>query len=507
MSAGCSPAGADEARSADGEGQLSRRAFLHHAATLAAGAWAARCRDGAAPAKAPASVEILVIGAGLAGLAAARELERSGHDVLVLEARGRPGGRVLTLREPFDDGLYAEAGAVFVPAHHHHTITAAREHGVALVPAFDRRRAARQWFHVAGRLVRADAKGQVPWPLPLPPAEQGMSPGALQERYLGRLIQRLGDPAHPSWPGEAALAYDAVSLADLLRREGASENAIAIARLGYLDEWGDGIDHVSALGMLRDLAINGRGHDAFSVQGGTDRLPRAMAAKLAGRIRYGAAVTAIHRGRRGVEVEYMEGGVPRTARARRLVCAIPFPALRTVRTSPPWTAGKQAAIHGLPSTSVTRVYLQVGRRFWDEDAPASSPTDLPIMLAAEASRGQPGGRAILEAFITGARAREVERMAPADRVSFAAGHMERIYPGLKRHLERGASYGWDGDPWSRGDYAWFRPGQVRRFLPHLAVPEGRVHFAGDHTSTSPGWMNGALESAFRAADEIRAVGE
>ncbi|HEY0035964.1 MAG TPA: FAD-dependent oxidoreductase, partial [Longimicrobium sp.] len=210
--------------------------------------------------------------------------------------------------------------------------------------------------------------------------------------------------------------------------------------------------------------------------------------------------------RRGVEVEYVERGTPRTVRARRLVCAIPFPTLRSVRVSPPWSAGKQAAIHGLPSTSVTRVYLQVSRRFWDEEAPASTPTDLPIMLAAEASRGQPGGRAILEAFITGVRAREVERMAPADRVSFAVGHMERIYPGLRRHLERGASYAWDGDPWSRGDYAWFRPGQMRRFLPHLAAPEGRVHFAGDHTSTSPGWMNGALESGLRAADEAEKIG-
>jgi monoamine oxidase len=227
-----------------------------------------------------------------------------------------------------------------------------------------------------------------------------------------------------------------------------------------------------------------------------------MAARLEGRLRYGAAVTAIHRRRSGVEVEYVERGTPRSVRARRVVCAIPFPTLRSVRASPPWTAGKQAAIRGLPATSVTRVSLQVGRRFWDEHAPASTPTDLPIMLAAEASRGQPGGRAILEAFITGARAREVERMAPADRVSFAAGHMERIHPGLRRHLERGASYAWDGDPWSRGDYAWFRPGQMRRFLPHLAAPEGRVHFAGDHTSTSPGWMNGALESGLRAADEV-----
>ncbi|HZG42388.1 MAG TPA: FAD-dependent oxidoreductase, partial [Longimicrobium sp.] len=96
MSAGFSPAAPDVARAADAGARLSRRAFLHRAAAIAAGAWAAGCRDGAAPATAPGSVEILVVGAGLAGLAAALELERSGHEVLVLEARDRPGGRVLT---------------------------------------------------------------------------------------------------------------------------------------------------------------------------------------------------------------------------------------------------------------------------------------------------------------------------------------------------------------------------------------------------------------------------
>jgi monoamine oxidase len=317
------------------------------------------------------------------------------------------------------------------------------------------------------------------------------------------VIQRLGDPAHPSWPGEEALAYDRLTLAEALRHRGASSNAIALMRLGYLDEWGDGTDHVSALSMLRDLAVNARGDNVFAVPGGTDRLPRAMAGRLDRQIRYGAAVTRIEQRRRGVELEYVQGGATRTVKARRVICAVPFPALRRIRVSPPWSAGKQAAIDDLPATSVTRVYLQVARRFWDPDAPASTPTDLPIMLAAEASRGQPGRRAILEAFITGARAREVARMAPADRVAFAAMHMERIYPGLRRHLERGASYAWDADPWSRGDYAWFRPGQMRRFLPHLATPEGRVHFAGDHASTSPGWMNGALESGLRAAAEVR----
>lgn len=464
MNAGCSPPGAEPAAGNDGGAGIGRRAFLHRAAAIAAGAWAAGCREEPGARPTDRTVEVVVAGAGLAGLAAAQELERSGHEVLVLEARQRPGGRVLTLREPFTGGLHAEAGAVFIPEHHHRSLTAAREHGVALDPAFDRRRGAGQRFHVAGRL-----------------------------------------PASPSWPGDAALEHDRVSFARLVRGQGASAAAVELMRLGYLDEWGDGVHQVSGLFLLRDLAVNARDGEAFVVRGGTDRLPIAMAARLQGRIRYGAAVTGIERGRRRVTVSYVQNGTARTVRARRMVCALPFPVLRGLHVSPPWSPGKQAVVEHLPATSVTRVYLQVARRFWDEGAPASTPTDLPVMLAAEASRGQPGDGAILEAFITGPNARAVARMPAADRIAFAARHLERIYPGLRRHLERGASYAWDADPWSQGDYAWFRPGQMRRFLPHLATPEGRVHFAGDHTSASPGWMNGALISGYRAAAEVAAA--
>ena len=80
-----------------------------------------------------------------------------------------------------------------------------------------------------------------------------------------------------------------------------------------------------------------------------------------------------------------------------------------------------------------------------------------------------------------------------------------MHPGLERHVEHGASVFWDADPWARGDYAWFAPGEMRAFLPHLARAEGRIHFAGDHTSLWPGWMQGALASGRRAADEVHAA--
>ncbi|HEU4560185.1 MAG TPA: FAD-dependent oxidoreductase, partial [Longimicrobium sp.] len=129
----------------------------------------------------------------------------------------------------------------------------------------------------------------------------------------------------------------------------------------------------------------------------------------------------------------------------------------------------------------------------------------PIMHAVDATHGQPGRRGILEAFITGPNARRVAAMDAEARVRFALAQAARVHPGAARAFEHGASVCWDADPWALGDYAWFAPGEMRAFLPYLATPEGRIHFAGDHTSAWPGWMQGALASGIRAADEVHAA--
>jgi monoamine oxidase len=85
--------------------------------------------------------------------------------------------------------------------------------------------------------------------------------------------------------------------------------------------------------------------------------------------------------------------------------------------------------------------------------------------------------------------------------------MAKVYPSIREQYEGGASKWWDEDEWARGAYAWFEPGQMMTLMPHIARPEGRVHFAGDQASSSPRWMEGALESAERVRREIEdAVG-
>ena len=93
-------------------------------------------------------------------------------------------------------------------------------------------------------------------------------------------------------------------------------------------------------------------------------------------------------------------------------------------------------------------------------------------------------------------------MSADERFNFTVSQVELVHPAIREYLEGGSSVCWDNEQWSRGAYAWFRPGEMYSWLPHIASPEGRIHFAGDHTSPSPGWMNGALQSGNRAAREV-----
>jgi monoamine oxidase len=478
---------------------LTRRQFLALAVPAAAAACGGTERSHGTR---TVRTRVVVIGAGLAGLAAACELSRAGVEVRVLEARARPGGRVHTLRAPFDDGLYAEAGAVFIPGHHATTLRYVRELGLALQPSEDGGRGQGGRLFVHGTSVRLRPGERPRWPVPLKPRELGLTPGELRSLYLEPVVESIGDPDHPLWPGEAALRFDGMTMAQLLRARGASPGAIALMRLGYLDEWGDGIDAISALGLLRDLASNRGAGDTHRIAGGSDRLPTAFAQRLDEVIRYGAAVTGIEQRRGGVRVTYTAGGAEKSVAADRVICAIPFTALRRLAVHPSLSAPKSAAVAQLPATSVTRVYLQLRNRVWDREDGDAVATDLPIMMAAHASAGQPGTREIVEAFVTGAAARELARMPAGACVRQVRAQVARLIPAIDGQVERASVYAWDADPWARGDYAWFRPGQVRALLPHVATPEGRIHFAGDHTSTRPGWMQGALDSGLRAAHEV-----
>ncbi|MFY0570239.1 flavin monoamine oxidase family protein [Archangium lansingense] len=455
------------------------------------------------------SERIIVLGAGLAGLAAAHELVLAGRDVLVLEARPRVGGRVLTLRQPFLDGQYAEAGGMYILGGHSTVLGYAKRFGLELTPLPAPPRPGSRLFHLQQRRIVASAGSEACFPYALRPDEQRLGLANLYREYVAPLLEAVGDPFHASWPGPSATDLDGLTMREALVARGASPAAIEALSLGRFDLLGDGVDASSALGALRrEVLANGAGASGvYTLSGGSDRLPAALAKSMGERLRLGWAARRIEQDPTTVRVHCVgSAGEPCTFTAERLVCAIPFPVLRDVEISPALSERKARAVRELEHTSVVRVFVQFRRRLWEERGWSLAwLTDLPIMHVLDASPTQPGRSGLLEAYIAGPRARAAARLSEEERLAMVVRGMSQVAPELASEVQAGASYAWDLDPWARGAFAWFRPKQLTEWGSALASAEGRLHFAGDQTSPMPGWMEGALLSGRRAAAEILAT--
>lgn len=463
---------------------------------------------------------VLVLGAGLAGLAAAYELEQAGYDVTVLEARTRPGGRALTLRSPFAEGLHAEAGAKFVRDNHDLAIAYADAFDLKLTSAnaskFASSRSALyhlrgSWIHAEGGKLLNEAGQPACWPLELAATEQGGVPLSLMVQYAAPILadsDLFGDPSEDGWPSAKLKAlYDGLTFEQFLRQRGASEAAISLMRLTYISLAGEGIESLNALWALRELYFSREAKDTLVFSNGVSSLPEAFATRLAGGIRYGAPVVRIEQRDDRVYATYRSAGELRTVEAEYAICALPFSVLRTIEVVPPFSEGKRKAVAELPYAAATGVCLQMRTRFWEASGlPGQAMTDLPITLVLDMTFHQPGTRGILMSLTGGHQARAFAALGEDERQASVLNQMEQIYPGIREHYEGGASYAWELDPWALGGYSWMRPGQFTSLYAHIATPEGRIFFAGEHASPWPAWMQGALWSGKRAAEAVMAAG-
>lgn len=355
---------------------------------------------------------VIVAGAGLAGLCAAYELSKAGHDVTILEARSYSGGRVHTLREPFADGLHAEAGAARIPVEHEWTIKYARHFNLTLNPFYpddDR------FVHY----LRGNCR-QVKW--------------KEFTKYVARYVG---------------------------------------VQLGNRDGW-------------------------FEIKGGNDLLPKAFADSLGDRILYKAPIAKIEHDARGVRVFFSRQGARESLAADRLVCTIPFAVLKNIEVAPRFSTPKTKIIQELTYDSVSRIFLQCRGRFWEgPKTNGFAITDQPAEIW-PSTFNQTGRRGILQCYLRHAASQQLRQNPENKRMSVVVDTLERIFPGTSENFESGVAVHWAEDEWVRG--GWAHPTEDQ--LKIIKQPEGRVHFAGEHTSFWFSWMQGALESGNRAAREV-----
>jgi monoamine oxidase len=437
----------------------------------------------------------VVIGAGLAGLRAADLLRRAGQPVVVLEARERAGGRVLTLRSPFDDGLHAEAGPIRISSAHRSILQLIRSFRLPLVP-FESSSGS-SVLSVAGaadRSAQALARKLTP---ELKSDERGLSPLELLERYVGQITSDLADPATAAASYAQWTDYDRLTWPAWLRSRGASAGAVKLMTLG-----GDA-ENVSALYVLRQYALSRTATQLYKIQGGMDLLPQSMASALGNIVRYNAPVVRVSRSSARFRIDYESGTQVRSVTASHVIFAVPLTTLRQIEIVPRLSPRKERGINEAAYANGTRILMQCRSRFWlAEGLNGSARTDRATELWDCTYDQRSSRRGILGATTGGAISREMSSSSPNDSQALGIGLAADAFPAVRTEVEKSVVHQWAQERWSRGSFVAFRPGQMTSMMADIVQPEDRLHFAGEHTSSWMGWMEGALESGERAAREV-----
>ncbi|MEA2674891.1 MAG: monoamine oxidase [Chloroflexota bacterium] len=443
---------------------------------------------------------VIVIGAGMAGLVAAYELARAGHDPLILEGQNRVGGRVYTLRK-FAPGLYAEAGAMRIPRAHDLTLGYVEHFGLQLRPFVMGN--PKGLVHVGGRRMTAAEAGLAPDELgfDVAPHERGRSIDDLWREATRDLREMVERDDVGGWE-YIVREYDRYSLREFLALRGFSDGAIEM--YGVLNFVESEMSNAAVEELREDF---GRAYeDMQEIAGGMDRLPNAFYAELADRIRFGAEVHAIEQGTDSVTVHFKTESGRWSETADFAIVAIPFSVLRQIEVAPAFSHEKQRAIRQLNYSASTKILFQVRERVWETDdgiLGGASATDLSIRRVNYPTPDPATARGVLLASYTwGQDALRWGAMDEETRLEEAIEDVSQLHPRIREVYEVGASHAWYDDRWANGAFALFEVGQQTQLQADIVRPEGRIYFAGEHCSLYHAWIQGALQSGLEAAQAI-----
>jgi monoamine oxidase len=441
--------------------------------------------------------QLVVIGAGLAGLTCALDLLERGWDVTVLEARDRVGGRVHTVRDPFSDGLHAEAGGESIDVDHHALL--------AMIRRFGLRTEERPKNKILDGVtsfqgVRRRTSDFV--------ALHDGKVGAEYERFYTELEKLAADidPAHPD-QFDRAEELDAMSAADFVDGLGLGPEARFLVDTDNRSEFNIEPSQLSLLFLAQQWAVgpdvSDEGVERWRIHGGNDQLPKAMAAKLGDRVITGVPATKIeqlHDGNGRSAVAVTAGH--RTYHGAYAVLACPLPPLRNVEFVPALPAAVRKTIDEVGLGEAAKVTLQYRSRFWeDHDWSGFTVSDQPFSVAWSPTDSYHSTPGLLTAFITGDAATAAAKQTDAARIADVRGQFDRVYPeGNDLHDgDHAGTIAWMNEPFTTGGYGVWRPGQMVEGWPVLRAGTGLLRFAGEHTETLAGYMESAVRSGHRVA--------
>ncbi len=464
---------------------------------------------------APRETEVAVVGAGLAGLTAARELRRAGVEVLVLEARERVGGRLLN--EEIGDGEVVEVGGQWIGPTQTRLAALAAELGVATFPTHSE---GRHLVEVGGR--RIEYEGEIT------DARLGLvkelagavSPLSQAEFELGRMrLDRMAKqvPLEAPWQAPKARRWDSQTFDTWLRRNVRTRKARLLFELATEAVWAAEPADLSLLHLLFYLHSGGGFNVLLGTRGGAQQdrfvggsqlIAERMAAELgAERLLLGAPVERVEQDEAGVTLHTRagDGGEPLAVRARRAILALSPTLTGRIAYDPPLPGLRDQLTQRMPQGTVIKTMAIYERPFWRaaglSGQASSDAGPARVVFDNSPPGGEPG---VLLGFLEGEEARRWgAEPAERRREAIIAGHVRLFGPEAAepvRFVERL----WADEEFSRGCYGSLMvPGAWTEYGRALRDPVGALHWAGAETATVwNGYMDGAVQSGERAAKEV-----
>ena len=471
------------------QSSLSRRA------TLALGMAATATAMSNRPLHAATERDVIIIGAGLAGLNAAMLLEEAGYSVAVVEGRNRIGGRLLSFK---DLPGHPEAGGNSILGGYGRMRDISDRLDIELLDYTPRGALSKPEVALGGSVIpKAD------WPShplnKMPESARDSSPSGF---IWGVIAQNNPLDSFEDWYDPKSWKYDG-PVYGLLRNLGWSGETIALV-YDTNAQYGTSA-HDTSLLMWYFIQKWFRTQDeieqvSLSAIGGNQLIPEAMANTLSSEVHLGKTVAGVRSENSHTEVHCSDGSV---YKGKRVICSSPLPPLRWMKFDPILPPTKRAAILSIGQMLITQVHIIPKDPYWEEDGfDPSMWTDTPAGVVSAQRFGESADDITnILCWARGHTAQYLDTLGEDAAKARVIAEIEKLRPAAKGKLEARGLKSWQLDPFSGGDWAVWKPGQIASYLLDIGKEEGRIHFCGEHTALSNRGMEGAMESGERAAFE------
>ncbi|MEO8666725.1 MAG: NAD(P)/FAD-dependent oxidoreductase [Ignavibacteria bacterium] len=448
----------------------TRREFLKQTSVLAAGAILYKNNFAV---NLLAKPKVIILGAGLSGLAAGKILIENGIDVTILEARSRIGGRVFSHTIEEKDKLVIELGGEWIGRSHERILALCKEMNLELINnEFD------------DRLIYDNKFYQ--------PSEWDYSP-----EWKEKFSRIIAD--YQTMTDDQKKILDKMDWWRFLMNNDISQKDLDLREYSDSTDFGESIRFVSAYAALAEYAESDENNEMdLKVKGGNVQIANALAGRIGNeKILLGRKVSSVDHGS-AIKITCSNG---EKFECDKLICSLPTYSMSKIAWTPGLPADKTAAINELQYSRINKSATLFKERFWKDEA-FSIITDTLSHYFYHASKNQNSPKGVLISYAIGDKADILYSFDKTDRENFVADSLEVAFGNVRDLIEDNVNYYWGTDEYSKGAYALYGKGQWFNVMPVLKEKMNNVYFSGEHIADWQGFMEGAVETGEDAAKEI-----